>query len=194
MSREPVRPSVASRIPDVVSMDEDRLVQAMRRVGFQTDAILRGPQSEDFMREVVGRVSNVAYMANAIDEADGVPRENRAPASNGGHRQFKHLIEGDAGVHPIGLAYVALRRAQRRGDDDMFRAGLLMMVVADRGLAAHSAVNAALLDDGVPADRRVDASREASTVRIGGTGAKGPAPSEGVGPTLVVSALSVEGR
>ena len=83
---------------------------------------------------IAGRLSNVAYMARAVDRLDGVAEP--APGTSDGDRQFAHLVavgRSTAGDHPVALIYVALRRLERAGDFARLRAGLAILLAFDDG-------------------------------------------------------------
>lgn len=73
-----------------------------------------------------GRLSNIEYMARAMDRLDNVA--DPAPGTSAGDRQFAHLVEH----HPTAaLLYFALRRLQRNGDVDGLRRGLTVLLAYD---------------------------------------------------------------
>ena len=137
----------------------------------------RTPESVQLMNHIAGRLNNVQYMANAIDEADGIPPANRAPSVRGGKQQYEHLMSDRmAGMRGTALCYNALRQAQREGDQAGLRTGLAMIVLADQGVIGHQDVLAAMGRDGLTATMR-----EAGLANIGGklvqTAAALPAPT-----------------
>ena len=168
-------PSVRFRPEDPRSVER---VGRLKEIGFDPPAdVVRGADAMDRMNHIAGRLSNIQYMANAIDAADGVPEAERARGVAGGARQFAHLMESDRrDGRDMGRCYVALRRAQRAGDHDRVRIGLVMLVAADRDEIGHSDVLRALGDDGVPKNMRLEVQAGHAPRLV--TGAKGPARAE----------------
>jgi hypothetical protein len=166
-------------------------VARLREIGFDPPSdVVRGEGAIDRMNHIAGRLSNVQYMANAIDAADGIPEAERARGVAGGARQFAHLMESDRrDGGDMGRCYVALRRAQRAGDHDRVRIGLVMLVSADRDEIGHSDVLRALGDDGIPKSMRLDVQAGHAPRLV--TGAKGPARNEV--PDAVVAAAAKAG-
>lgn len=124
----------------------------------------RTPESVQLMNHIAGRLDNVRYMANAIDEADGIPPANRAPSVRGGKQQYDHLMtDRMAGMKGTALCYNALRQAQREGDHAGLRTGLAMIVLADQGVIGHQDVLAAMGRDGLTVSMR-----EAGVTNVGG--------------------------
>ena len=95
-----------------------------------------------------GRLSNVAYMAHAIDAADGIDGGPATAHQAQGRLQIAHLLSWDGGsAHGhVGLLYVALRRLQRAGDLQRMRAGLALLVAVDTRELDGTAALAALGD------------------------------------------------
>ena len=153
-------------------------VGRLREIGFEPRSdVVRGEVAIDRMNHIAGCLSNVQYMANAIDAADGIPEAERARSVPGGARQFAHLMEGDGKDRgDMGRCYVALRRAQRAGDHDRVRVGLVMLVAADKDEIGHSDVLRALGDDGVPKSMRLEVQAGHAPRLV--TGAKGPAVAQ----------------
>ena len=147
-------------------------VRNLVKIGFApSEDAIRTPATISRMEHMVGRLDNVALMANAIDAADGIPAEDRAPSRTGGKRQLESLMDGRIkGTKDMARCYVALRRAQREGDDAKVRVGLVLLVAADNGEIGHSDVLVALNDDGRPKQLALQDKRPAIS-----TGAKGPA-------------------
>jgi hypothetical protein len=167
---EPVRPRATP--------EDARNVAAtskLRSIGFEPDAtIARSDERINRMEHIAGRLSNVAYMAHAIDAADGIAPVDRAPSVAGGQRQFDHMMDGgQKGIVESGRCYVALRRAQREGDHDRVRTGLVLMVAADNGEIGYKDVLKAIGDDGMPRQLKIEQERPVPRL----TGAKGPAQS-----------------
>ena len=163
-------------------------VARLREIGFDPPSdVVRGEAAIDRMNHISGRLSNVQYMANAIDAADGIPEADRARGVAGGARQFAHLMESDRrDGGDMGRCYVALRRAQRAGDHDRVRVGLVMLVAADRDEIGHSDVLRALGDDGIPKSMRLEVQAGHAPRLV--TGAKGPARNEA--PDAVAAAAA----
>tara|TARA_B100000929_G_scaffold130776_1_gene103529 strand:+ start:1790 stop:2278 length:489 start_codon:yes stop_codon:yes gene_type:complete len=92
--------------------------------------VIRDP---DLLDKLEGRLSNVDYMAHAIDIFD-TARSN-VPGTPAGNEQFAHLMRRENLVWH-GLLYVALRRFQREGRNDALRAGLAMLISTERGIIA----------------------------------------------------------
>jgi hypothetical protein len=100
--------------------------------------------SDQRMGHMNGRLSNLAYMAKAIDEYDGVvyggpDREDFAQ----GKQQFDHLMSR-SGLKGIGLTYMALRRIQRAGNLVALRVGLTILLALDHDEISASDALAAL--------------------------------------------------
>lgn len=178
------RKEVDADVPEapVRFLPEDRRsierVGRLREIGFEPRSdVVRGEAAIDRMNHIAGRLSNVQYMANAIDAADGIPEADRARAVPGGARQFAHLMEADGSDRgAMGRCYVALRRAQRDGDHDRVRVGLVMLVAADMKEIGHSDVLRALGDEGVPKSMRLEVQAGHAPRLV--TGAKGPAVAQ----------------
>ena len=102
------------------------------------------------MEHIAGRYSNIAYMAGEIDRRDGVPPDQRAPMSAPGAQQFNHL-ESSFSNQQLGIdkCYVALRRLQREGEHEKLKAGVALLVLADKGVIGHADVLAAVGNDGM---------------------------------------------
>lgn len=92
-------------------------------------------RSHDRLREMNGRMSNIAYMARAIDELDGVA--HRGPERDdavGGREQLIHMLGTDMPeLRMTGLLYVALRRLQRTDSLSALRTGLVILLAHDNG-------------------------------------------------------------
>ncbi len=97
------------------------------------------------VERLCGLLSNVSYMASAIDFADDASEEIEKSSMKGKH-QFEHLLSHGHLV-PTGLLYLALRRYERRGDFMKARAVLQMLAASDSSDIAHS--NAAMLALGI---------------------------------------------
>jgi hypothetical protein len=154
----------------------------LKAIGFDPPVgVTRSEERIDRMRHIAGRLSNVRYMANAIDAMDGIPEGLRAPAVQNGDKQLRHMLgNGIPELNMGGRCYVALRRAEREGDMAALRTGLVMMVTADNREIGYADVLTALKQDGLPL-REVskDASVQATSGKperiIRSTGTKGPA-------------------
>jgi hypothetical protein len=100
--------------------------------------------SDDRMKKMNGRLRNLAYMAKAIDERDGVAYEGPTRDDDeDGQEQFEHLM-GLRGLHALGLTYVALRRLQRKGDLAALRVGLVILIALDQNEISASDALAAI--------------------------------------------------
>lgn len=92
-------------------------------------------RSHDRLREMNGRLSNISYMAHAIDELDGVA--HRGPEhgdAESGRAQLISMLDTDMPERRMtGLLYVALRRLQRIGNISGLRTGLVILLAHDRG-------------------------------------------------------------
>lgn len=92
--------------------------------------VIRDPELLD---KLEGRLSNVDYMAHAMDIFDIA--QSNVPGTNAGNQQFAHLMSREHFVWH-GLLYVALRRFQREGRQDALRAGLAMLISTEQGIIA----------------------------------------------------------
>ena len=184
----PPRVAVPERVPPS-DRRSHKAVFDLKEIGFDPPSnATRGEDRLTRMGHVAGRLRNVEYMANAIDAADCIPKADRAPAVDGGQRQFDSMIHGDRkDLAEAGRCYVALRRAQRDGDDLKVRTGLVLLVAADHDEIGYRDVLAAMGDDGMPREQRIEAER--GPLRL--TGAKGPAAASGVA-TMPMTKGSVE--
>lgn len=108
-------------------------------------SILKGSAVFEEVERLCGLLSNVSYMAEAIDFADDASEEIDKSGIKGKH-QFEHLLSRGHLV-PTGLLYFALRRYERRGDFMKARAVLQMLAASDSSDIAHS--NAAMLALGI---------------------------------------------
>jgi hypothetical protein len=102
-------------------------------------------RSHDRLRHMDGRLDNLAYMARAIDELDGVAYAGPKRADEAsGRRQIHHLLEGSIPeMRAGGLLYVALRRLQRAGNLVALRVGLTILLAHDHGeISGHDALAA----------------------------------------------------
>lgn len=108
-------------------------------------SILKGSVVFEEVERLCGLISNVSYMASAIDFADDASEEIDKSSMKGKH-QFEHLLSRGHLV-PTGLLYFALRRYERRGDFMKARAVLQMLAASDSSDTAHS--NAAMLALGI---------------------------------------------
>lgn len=174
-------PPSRSAIPERVQPTDQRNLKAvsdLKDIGFEPPSgATRSDDRLSRMGHIAGRLKNVAYMANAIDASDGIPKADRAPAVDGGQRQFDNMILGErSDLADAGRCYVALRRAQRDGDDVKVRTGLVLLVSADHDEIGYRDVLAALGDDGMPRQHKIEAER--GPLRL--TGAKGPAAASDV--------------
>ena len=159
-----------------------KAVADLKAIGFEPPVgVTRSQERIERMGHIAGRLSNVRYMANAIDAMDGIPEEQRAPAVQNGDKQLRHML-GNAipELNLGGRCYVALRRAEREGDMAALRTGLVMMVSADNREIGYADVLAGLKQDGLPLR---EVSKETGVQTAAGrperilrsTGTKGPA-------------------
>lgn len=87
-----------------------------------------------FLDQLEGRLSNIAYMAHAIDIFDTASScVARNPA---GGQQFAHLMNPKRDLVWTGFLYVALRRFEREGRLDLLRAGLGLLIAVEKGIAS----------------------------------------------------------
>ena len=91
-----------------------------------------------------GRLSNVAYMARAIDIFDQA--EEKAEGTMMGKKQFDHLMNQDR-LRSAAHVYIGLRRAQRTSNMQMLRIGLSLLVAAEKGLMTMQDVARLLTPD-----------------------------------------------
>jgi len=180
---------------------EIRAIMDLEKIGFSPDPNRsRSSDTVELMGHIAGRLNNVEYMANAIDEADGIPAANRAPAISGGRRQYEHLMtDRMTGMKNAAMCYNALRQAQREKDEAGLRTGLAMMVLADNGAIGYHDVLAAMGRDGHTMATRETTIDLAGSSRSGGLLARTagllPAPDRASlpkGPTQ--AALPAPGR
>lgn len=92
-----------------------------------------GTRQIDRLRHLSGRMSNIAYMARAMDQYDGI---QGTEGSTAGDKQFEHLFTIDEGG--LALIYFALRRLQRAGEVDLLRHGLALLMAYEDGVISIS--------------------------------------------------------
>ncbi len=107
----------------------------------ESHIIRKGSVVFEEVERLCGLLSNVSYMAEAIDFADDASEEIEKSGIKG-KMQFEHLLSRGHLV-PTGLLYFALRRFERRGDFMKARAVLQMLAAGDGNDVDHS--NAAML-------------------------------------------------
>lgn len=81
----------------------------------------------DQLETMAGRVSNIRYMANAMDLYDRISQP--APAVRGGRQQFEHLLNF---IPNLALIYFALRRLQRQNNLPALRSGLSLLLAFEK--------------------------------------------------------------
>lgn len=125
-------------------------IMRLEDIGFSPDpSRSRSEETVNLMGHIAGRLNNVEYMANAIDEADGIPPERRARLVRGGREQYEHLLSDDVpGLLGAAKCYNAIRQAQREDDEVGVRTGIALLAMADHGMIGHKDVLAAMGRDG----------------------------------------------
>lgn len=84
------------------------------------------------LTKMEGRLSNIAYMAHAIDIFD-TAQSNVAPNKDG-TQQFAHLMNYERDLFWTGYIYVALRRFQREERNDLLRTGIGLLLAYEQGI------------------------------------------------------------
>lgn len=152
------------------SREEVSAIMRLEKIGFSPDPRQsRSKESVNLMGHIAGRLSNVEYMANAIDEADGIPPAHRARLIKGGHEQYQHLLSDRMpGMQGAAMCYNALRQAQRENDEVGLRTGIAMLAMADHGMVGYKDVLDAMGRDGETVRSRSRVIENASIERVGG--------------------------
>ena len=99
------------------------------------------PAAQD-IRAVLGNMDTMAWH---LDRYEGVEPEGEENVKGG--RVFMQMLETDA---PYAIAFVGLRRMEREGHEDRFKAGLALMAAVDKNLVPVEAVVEMTAPDLVP--------------------------------------------
>lgn len=121
-------------------LEGERIV-AICRPGTNPKMIEEGSERFTDIEHMCGRLSNLHYMAAAIDKAEHLIDE--IPATDydrSGEKQFQYLMS-QPHLMATGLIYIALRGFQRTGDIPRMRAALTLLIEHERhGLDGRDAV------------------------------------------------------
>lgn len=113
-----------------------------------------GSIQDDIADRLEGRLSNVRYMAHAMDIFD--TGQSHEPYDHSGSRQFDHLMS-KPGLQWTGYLYVAIRRAQRERRLLDVQRGLALLLAMEQGIIeGRAAVSAAAPELTLMEDMRAD--------------------------------------
>lgn len=131
---------------------DQETIERLKSIGFKSrdDVTLLLPDGQPIsgmatveFDKMGGRVSNIGYMARAMDHYDGVT--SPADGTPQGDRQFEHLLSR---FPTSAMVYFALRRRQRNGDLAGLRTGLALLLAFEQDLITPHDILAALWPDG----------------------------------------------